>query len=344
MTDSELRDARVAVEDRIEGGRQRDRRRGLVAAAAAAAVVVGVATWQGLSGDDASPSPAPPGPSPAALSDQEQEFLTGDALTAENLPGVWRLDNSRWLFMFTADGGFRYDETGRLSAHPRVYGTYAVDGDTITVDIEGGSAGCAGQTITLRAVVSANGPLHVLPVGSDPSSCGAPFAASGCWSRCCRPATSLSYRNVPGVNWDPPAGYDAVLGTWYDPTGRLPRRAAGRRDLLDHHGDHDADRQRHLDRRPVGHPAHPGQRGGLADVSRGGPVRPRQPAGEGLRPPQPPGRPRTQRLRRGVEGRGLGAPGSMSGERAMSPRSGTGHHVHGDRGADPSVGRRRPRR
>ena len=41
VTDSELRDARVAVEDRIEGGRQRDRRRGLVAAAAAAAVVVG---------------------------------------------------------------------------------------------------------------------------------------------------------------------------------------------------------------------------------------------------------------------------------------------------------------
>ena len=139
-------------------------------------MVVGVATWQGLSGDDASPSPAPPGPSPAALSDAEQEFLTGDALTTENLPGVWRLDNSRWLFMFTSDGGFRYDETGRLSAHPRVYGTYAVDGDTITVDIEGGSAGCAGKTIALRAVVSAKGPLHVLPVGSDPSSCGAPFA------------------------------------------------------------------------------------------------------------------------------------------------------------------------
>ena len=158
VTDSELRDARVAVEDRIEGGRQRDRRRGLVAAAAAAAVVVGVATWQGLSGDDASPSPAPPGPSTAALSDEEQEFLTGDALTTENLPGVWRLDNSHWLFMFTSDGGFRYDETGRLSAHPRAYGTYAVDGDTISVDIDGGSAGCAGKAIALRAVVTAKGP------------------------------------------------------------------------------------------------------------------------------------------------------------------------------------------
>ena len=30
-----------------------------------------------------------------------------------------------------------------------------------------------------------------------------------------------------------------MQGTWYDLTGRLPRRAAGRRDLLDHHGDHE---------------------------------------------------------------------------------------------------------
>ena len=29
----------------------------------------------------------------------------------------------------------------------------------------------------------------------------------------------LSYRNAPGVNWDPLAGYEAVLGTWYDPQG-----------------------------------------------------------------------------------------------------------------------------
>jgi hypothetical protein len=217
VTDSELRDARVAVEDRIEGGRQRDRRRGLVVAAAAAAVVVGVATWQGLSGDDASPSPAPPGPSTAALSDEEQEFLTGEALTAENLPGVWRLDNSRWLFMFTADGDFRYDETGRLSAHPRAYGTFALDGDTISVDIDGGSAGCAGKTIALRGVVSAEGPIHVLPVGTDPSRCGAPFAAQWVLEPVLPAGYFSQYSNGPGVNWEPPADHDAMLGNWYDP-------------------------------------------------------------------------------------------------------------------------------
>jgi hypothetical protein len=218
VTDSELRDARGAVEDRIEGGRQRDRRRGLVAAAAAAAVVVGVATWQGLSGDDASPSPAPAGPS-IAPSDEDQAFLTGDAPTTENLPGVWRLDNSHWLFMFTSDGGFRYDETGRLSAHPRAYGTYAVDGDTISVDVEGGSAACAGKAITLRAVVTPNGPLHVLPEGSDPSSCGAPFGAQWVLEPVLPAGYYSELQTIPSGNWPPPAGYSDVQGTWYDPTG-----------------------------------------------------------------------------------------------------------------------------
>ncbi len=219
VTESDLRDARADVVERIESKRQRDRRRGVVVAAAAAAVVVGVATWQGLSRQEASPSPAPPGPSPEALSDSDQAFLTDGALTAENVPGVWRLDNSRWLFMFTADGGFRYDETGRLSAHPRVYGTYAVDGDTITVDVEGGSAGCAGKTFSLRAGVPAKGSLHVLPVGSDPNSCGAPFAPQWVLEQVLPKGTFDWLWSPPGVNWDPPAGYDDVLGNWYDPQG-----------------------------------------------------------------------------------------------------------------------------
>ena len=91
---------------------------------------------------------------------------------------MWRLDNSRWLFMFTSDGGFRYDETGRLSAHPRAYGTYAVDGDTISVDIDGRLGRvCREDHRPARQWCLRTGPIHVLPVGSDPSSCGAPFAA-----------------------------------------------------------------------------------------------------------------------------------------------------------------------
>ena len=48
VTESDLRDARAEVDERIESRRQRNRRRGVAAAAAAAAVVVGVAGWQGL--------------------------------------------------------------------------------------------------------------------------------------------------------------------------------------------------------------------------------------------------------------------------------------------------------
>ena len=57
--------------------------------------------------------------------------------------------------------------------------------------------GVPGRTITLRAVVSAKGTLHVLPVGRDPSGCDAPFAPSGCWSRCCRQAPSTRSRTLP---------------------------------------------------------------------------------------------------------------------------------------------------
>jgi hypothetical protein len=217
MTDSDLRDARVAVEDRIESERRRGRRRGLVAAAAAAAVVVGVATWQGLTGEDTSPSPAPPAPSPSGLTDTEKAFLTGDAVTAGILPGVWRLDNGTTLFMFTSDGRFSFDDTGHLSTDPRVDGTYAVEGDTISVDVDGGTSGCAGQAIALRAVVSAIGTLHVLPVGREPSGCQAPSS----YQWVLEPVLPAGYfsgiKTGPGANWDPPAADESVQATWYDP-------------------------------------------------------------------------------------------------------------------------------
>jgi hypothetical protein len=219
VTESDLRDARADVVERIESKRQRDRRRGLVAAAAAAAVVVGVATWQGLSSEDTSPSPAPPVPSPSALTDTEKAFLTGDAVTAGNLPGVWRLDNGSTLFMFTPDGRFSFDDTGQLSTDPLVDGTYAVEGDAISVDIEGGTSGCAGQAITLRAVVSAPGTLHVLPVGREPSGCEAPSSYQWVLEPVLPAGFFSDIKSGPGVNWDPPAGYDSVQATWYDAQG-----------------------------------------------------------------------------------------------------------------------------
>ena len=112
----------------------------MVAAAAAAAVVVGVAARQGLRTDDASPSPANDGPRPRrALSTDDEGFLSGSAPTLDLVRGVWRLDNARLVMSFTADGAIRFDEAGRLFTSPAVDGTYAIDGDLITVEIKRGS-------------------------------------------------------------------------------------------------------------------------------------------------------------------------------------------------------------
>jgi hypothetical protein len=139
-------------------------------------------------------------------------------VTAGILPGVWRLDNGATLFMFTPDGRFSLDDIGQLSADPRIDGTYAVEGGAISVDIDGGTSGCAGQTITLRAV-SADGTLRVLPDGREASGCEAPSS----YQWVLEPVLPAGYfsdiKNGPGTNWAPPTGYEAVQATWYDTQG-----------------------------------------------------------------------------------------------------------------------------
>lgn len=246
VTDSDLRDARAEVDQLIENRRQRNRRRGLVAAAAAVTVVAGVAVWQGWQGDDTTPSPAEPVPSPALsdLSDADAKFLSGDAPTPELLQGWWRLDNpttSRMLFSFTADGAIRYDDTGQLSEDPLVEGTYEIVGDLITVDVSGGSAGCAGQTLSLRAAVNESGGLNVLPVDAASASCGSPVL---------RPQWVLEQelpmsegldglKAPPGASWDPPVGHETVGGTWMAPSGGyvVEMRMDGSYSLLAGHGE-----------------------------------------------------------------------------------------------------------
>ena len=231
VTDSDLRDARNQVQQRISGRQQRHRRRGVVAAAAAAAVVVGVATWQSLGSDDETLSPTEPVPTPTStsLSAADRTFLVGDAPTAEELAGVWRLDNptvSRMLFMFTADGSFSYDDTGQLSADPMVHGTFVVDGDTIGVDVDGGTAACAGRTLSLRAAMAAGGGLHIVPVGLGDFDCDRPF----------RPQWALE-RVLPGgmggleapaeAVWRPVTGPEVVVATWLDPQGEYVSELRG---------------------------------------------------------------------------------------------------------------------
>ncbi len=150
VTESDLISARGAVDERIDDRRRRDRRRTLVAAAAAAVLVLvaGVAAIQNMDGADRTAPPADPAPT---TSDPQADFLTGLAPTADLLRGVWRLDNGTVQMRFSAPNAIAVDDGGRLYGNPGVRGTYVIDGDRITVTVEGGPDGCSGQELAMRA-------------------------------------------------------------------------------------------------------------------------------------------------------------------------------------------------
>jgi hypothetical protein len=230
MTDSDLRDARARAEKDVDRRRPGGRLRIVVAAVAAAVVAIaGTAAWLGLRGDQDVSQPTENAPSSALsaadteLTAQEEEFLAGDAPTPELLAGVWRLDNpttSRMLFSFTADGEISYDDTGQLSAAPLVSGTYTIEGDVITVDIESGLADCAGQTLSVRAAVNESGGLNVLPSSNEADGCGVPGRPQWVLEQMLPASEELKgLKAPPGAEWNPLAGPEAVPGEWLDPSG-----------------------------------------------------------------------------------------------------------------------------
>ncbi len=183
----------------------------------------------------------------------------------------------------------------------------------------------------------------MLPVGTDPSSCGAPFAAQWVLEPVLPVGYFSHYRNLPGVNWDPPAGYDDVPGTWYDPTGGYLvelrddgtySTITGTTELADS-GTWSVDPS--VTRLTLVSGADsPTCREGDRFVL------------DNLRAKDfgaSTSRATSDATTATWRGRAPGGSAWLRDPRtAMSPWSGTSHHVHGDRGADPSVGRRRPRR
>ena len=221
VTDSDLRDAREEVDERIESRRQRDRRRHVgVAVAAAVAVVVGVTGWQLLNGDGARLSPAPPAPTPTGLSKADEAFLSGSAPTPDLVRGVWRLDNSKLVMSFTADGAIRFDDSGRLFTSPAVDGTYAIEGDLISVEVDGGRAGCAGQTFEMRASVPEAGYLHFLHTKRGTGNCAPAPSVRWVMEQVLSPTNKgLAGVKTGGANLDPPKGADALRGLWFSEGG-----------------------------------------------------------------------------------------------------------------------------
>lgn len=175
VTDSELTEAREVLDERIEGRRQRDRRRILAGVAAAAVVipVVGFVALQTLDGDDRSAPPVKPGPTKAV--DPYAQFLGGTTPTADLLDGVWRVDNGSVLVHFSAPGTMAMDDGGRLFTDPDIEGTYQITGDLITLRVEKGPDDCFGQSIAMRASVTERGAMHVVHTQPGVGDCAPEF-------------------------------------------------------------------------------------------------------------------------------------------------------------------------
>jgi hypothetical protein len=227
VTDQDMREARAAVDEGVRTKRRRDVR--VAVAAAAAAAVVGAVGWQVLqgSGRDASPEPAPPGPSPTAAqtdtgrSAVEDAFLVGDPPTPEAIEGVWRLDNGQLVMAFGADGTVRMDKTGRtFSEQPAVVGMYSLDGDTITLEVTGGTYDCAGQSIVMAGSVPGPGFLRLLQ--DEPGTDNCTPEQNGQWvMEQLLPQTNTGLAGVGfgGANWPAPTGVQALVGDWFQQGG-----------------------------------------------------------------------------------------------------------------------------
>ena len=160
VTESDLQNAREALDERVDRKRRRDRARtvGVAAAAAVVVAIVGVTAFQTLSNED---DPAPPADSgPTTPVDPEADFLTGNAPTPQLIEGVWRVDNGTVLLRFSTDGTVQLDDGGQLYSDPVAFGTYEITDDLITVTVDGGTGRCAGQRFGMRASLPEPGAMR----------------------------------------------------------------------------------------------------------------------------------------------------------------------------------------
>ena len=218
VTESDLRDARDAVVERIDSRRQGSRRRTVIAVAAAAVLifVVGVAAFLTLDGDRETAPPAKPRPT---TSNPEADFLIGSAPTPDLLQGVWRLDNGGVHMRFSAPNVISFDTAGRLFHNPGVHGTYVIAGDLITVSVDGGPAGCGGQEFAMRASLPeppvGPGALRLVHTQPGTGNC-APVQDERWVMEQVAPAshfmTGLVFSTESG--WQPLVGKSALYGVW----------------------------------------------------------------------------------------------------------------------------------
>ena len=115
VTESDLRNARDAVDERIDSraaarppsylSSPQPRRRGDPRPGRRRAPDTRRRRRDGTTREPGADEPA----------DLRRDFLTGSAPTPELLEGVWRVDNGTVLLRFTADGAIQFDDEGRCT-------------------------------------------------------------------------------------------------------------------------------------------------------------------------------------------------------------------------------------
>lgn len=219
VTESELKDARDAVEDRIEIGRTRSRRRTVAGLVAAAVVIpiVGVAIARSA-GDDGSTAPpvSPLSPTPTAIRAPADQWLTGAPPTRELVKGVWREDNGHLSIRFSPSGTVQFDEFGQLFGAPTFEGTYEITGDVISIDVDGGGAGCTDANFAMRASLPKPGLMRFVPTTVGSGKCT--FSQVGVWAAWERvlPAGPVftSMRIPDRLPWGPWPDRHSLVGMW----------------------------------------------------------------------------------------------------------------------------------
>lgn len=214
VTESDLKDARDEMQERVENRRRRNRRRTVAAVVAAAVMIpiVGIAIAQSLDKDETAPSPvAPVSPSPGP----GDQWLTGSPVTQDVIQGVWREDNGITSIRFSPSGTVAIDTSGRLFGNPAIAGTYEVAGDQVTVKVDGGSAGCAGDTFVMRASIAKPGVMRYVPLEAGSGVCSLAADHWGAWEKVL-PA-GPSFANFTFSNklpWEPGPDRRSLQGMW----------------------------------------------------------------------------------------------------------------------------------
>lgn len=221
VTDQHLREARQAIDDRIEAD-QHGRRRTIALSAAAAVVLVvvlGVAALLTLDAEDKAAPPANGGPTPSTAVDNLATFLTGRAPSDEDLQAVWRLDNGFVLMRFAAPDLVSLDSSGRLFDNPGVQGRYTLEGDTIRIAVDGGPDGCGGARIGMRASVPEDGRLHLVVTKQGEGACAGLDASQLVMERMLPLAGYGDMVAARERGWQPVTDSQALIGTYFAEDG-----------------------------------------------------------------------------------------------------------------------------